>query len=76
MHAARLARSERLRHVLIVLKAHPHGLTTAELAGWTGSNAVHSDVAELRQNGIAVSCTYEGTARGRRIYRYKLEEAA
>ena len=76
MHAASLAKSPRLQRTLNVLKAHPAGLTTMELVHQTGSCAVHSDAAELRANGIPVSCEYQGTQNGRRIYRYRLEEAA
>jgi hypothetical protein len=77
MHAADLSRSPRLRRVLDVLKAHPDsGMTTLELVHWTGSCAVHSDIAELRANGIKVGCTYEGTRNGRRVYRYRLEDRA
>lgn len=76
MNAARLSNSPRLRRTLDVLRAHPDGLTTMALMQWTGSCAPHSDCAELRANGIAVSCTYQGMRDGRRIYRYKVEEAA
>lgn len=76
MHAATLERSPRLRRLRDVLAAHPDGLTTMALVQWTGSCAVHSDVAELRANGIGVACEYLGTREGRRVYRYRLEEAA
>lgn len=76
MHAAVLSRSPRLRRTLDVLRAHPDGLTTLALVQWTGSCAVHSDVAELRANGVNVACQYQGTRDGRRIYRYRIEEAA
>lgn len=76
MHAAKLCRSPRLMRTLDVLRAHPDGLTTLELVQWTGSCAVHSDVAEIRANGIGVACEYLGTRDGRRIYRYRVEEAA
>lgn len=76
MHAAKLDRSPRLARTLDVLRAHPGGCTTLELVLHTGSCAVHSDVAELRANGIPVRCVYERTANGRRVYRYTVEEAA
>jgi hypothetical protein len=76
MHAADLSRSPRLRRTLDVLRAHPDGLTTLALVQWTGSCAAHSDVAELRANGIKVACEYQGMRDGRRIYRYRIEEAA
>ena len=75
MHAGKLSNSPRLRRLLDVLEAHPDGLTTMELIHWTGSCAVHSDVAELRANGIKVGCQYERTVNGRRVYRYRLEAA-
>lgn len=76
MHAARVDRSRRLGRTLAILRAHPAGLTTAELQGWTGSVAIHSDCAELRANGYDVECAYQGTtAEGRRVYRYRLVEA-
>ena len=76
MHAAKLSRSPRLQRTLDVLRAHPGGCTTLELVLLTGSCAAHSDVAEIRANGIPVSCQYERTANGRRVYRYRVEEAA
>ena len=76
MHAARLDSSPRLKRTLAVLEAHPDGCTTLELVLLTGSCAAHSDVAELRANGIPVECRYERTANGRRVYRYRVREAA
>lgn len=78
MHAARLDSSPRLQRTLEVIRAHPGGCTTLELVLLTGSCAVHSDVAELRAepNKIPISCRYERTVNGRRVYRYRLEEAA
>lgn len=76
MHAAKLSRSPRLRRLRDVLEAHPDGLTTLALVQWTGSCAVHSDVAELRQNGVPVACEYQGKRDGRRVYLYRIEEAA
>lgn len=76
MHAARLSNSPRLQRTLDVLRAHPDGCTTLELVLHTGSCAAHSDVAELRANGVNVACAYDRTANGRRVYRYRIEEAA
>jgi len=76
MNAAKLSRSPRLQKTLEVLRAHPDGCTTLELVLFTGSCAAHSDVAEIRANGIPVSCSYQRTANGRRVYLYRLEEAA
>lgn len=73
MHAAKLEKSTRLRRVKELLLTFPEGLTTMEIATAAGSVAVHSDVAELRANGLGIECQYEGrTAEGRRVYRYVL----
>lgn len=72
MHAASLDRSSRLRRTIEVLRAHPGGCTTLDLVLLTGSCAVHSDVSELRANGIPISCEYERTTNGRRVYRYRI----
>lgn len=76
MHAAKLSRSPRLKRLLSILRAHPEGMTTMALVQWTGSCAVHSDVAEIRANGVPVACEYQGMRDGRRVFRYRLEEAA
>lgn len=79
MNHADLSKSQRLQAVARLLRDFPDGLTTFELASAAGSVAIHSDVAELRANGLDIDCQYEGkTAHGRRIYRYSLrvEEGA
>ena len=75
MNAATLSRSSRLQATLLALtRAGARGLTTHALADATGSMACHSDVSELRANGIAVTCVYEGrTHNGRKIYRYTIQ---
>ncbi len=76
-HAARLHSSARLQRVLDVLRGHPAGISTRDLILFTGSCAPHSDVAELRANGIRVDCEAAGKSRdGRRIFRYTLRERA
>ena len=76
-HAARLERSARLQRVLVVLRAHPAGITTRELILFTGSCAPHSDVAELRANGYLVACDGVGrTGDGRKVFRYTLKGKA
>lgn len=75
MNAARYGESYRLQKMYEeLLWVLDKGATTRQLARATGSCAVHTDISELRQNGIPITCTYEGTRNGRRIYRYKLEE--
>lgn len=74
MHAATLSRSARLQAVLAFLSDRgERGATTRELQDATGSCAVHSDIAELRANGVTVTRTYEGkTLFGRQVNRYRL----
>jgi hypothetical protein len=74
MRAARLSRSPRLQAVLEILSERGRiGATTREIQLETGSVAVHSDVAELRANGLTVCCSYDGLSeRGRRVYRYAI----
>lgn len=72
-HAATLADSERLIVLHSILSdGLPH--TTAELSERTGSMAIHSDVHELRQNGVAVGkARYVGLSQsGRKVYEYQL----
>ena len=75
MHAAKLANSARLRATLLALQRGP--ATTAWLAAVTGSCAVHSDIAELRANGVAVACRLLRVTPGtrRRVYEYRLANA-
>ena len=74
MHAATLARSPRLRRVLEALERNPNGLTTRGLILEANVCAVNSCAAELRANGVAVSCEPVPGAKG--VYLYRLEEAA
>ena len=76
MNAANADKSPRLRRMLEVLKAHPEGMTTFELQSWTQSCAVHSDVAELRQNGYQIERSREKNRNGRQIHRYRLRRKA
>ena len=47
--------------------------TTAEIAARTGSQAVHSDIAGVRANGIPVTCRYRGKSdNGAKVYEYAL----
>jgi len=71
MHAARLETSPRLKSVMAALwDGEWH--STMELAMRTGGCAIHSDIAELRANGIEIESRYEGvSANGRRVYAYR-----
>lgn len=74
MHAANLSKSARLQRTLTYLRgAGARGLSTSAISRRTGSMAVHSDIAELRANGVGVTCRYDHTTpAGRRVYRYRL----
>ena len=65
-------KSSRLKTLLDILKdgcSH----TTKELQDRTGSCAVHSDIAEIRANGITVVRRYAGkNMNGRQINYYSL----
>ncbi len=74
MNHAKLESSIRLDKMHQALWMSPWGATTRQLARMTGSCAVHTDISELRANGVKVSCVYEGLHNGRRRYRYRLEE--
>lgn len=74
MHAATLDTSERLARVLALLKRRGgRGATTREIIAEAKVCAVNSIVAEIRANGVAVECRYEGkTEDGSRVYRYAI----
>lgn len=74
MNAARLDESPRLQRVLDVL-SDGRSHTTREIVAAADVCAVNSCVAELRANGVGVSCS-QGFERGRRVFRYRLESAA
>lgn len=75
-HGERLDKSKRLRGLLWYFRnCGRRGLTTREIANWTGSVAPHSDVSDLRSNGINITRTREpNTPEGRQVHRYRLEE--
>jgi len=74
-HAARIESSPRLQRCLAALRRYgATGATTYQLFDATGSMAVHSDVSELRANGLRVDCWMDRAENGRRIYRYRLVE--
>lgn len=74
-HAASLKRSERLQRLLRALSADYYK-TTSILQAQTGSMAIHSDIHELRCEGVPVApAKYFGRNRnGSKIYGYKLME--
>lgn len=73
-HAARVESSERLQQTLEVLRCGDW------LDGWviaqqTRSQALHSDIHELRQNGFQIEQRYARTTdNGRRVSQYRLNE--
>ena len=72
-HAANLENSDRLKGLHKALSAG--GIfTTAKLQTLTGSMAIHSDIHELRQNGVPVSkAIYIGkNGEGKKVYGYQL----
>jgi biotin operon repressor len=71
-HAASLASSQRLQQTLaILLDFQWHD--GAAITGKTGSQALHTDIHELRENGIHIEQRYNGrTEDGRRISQYRL----
>ncbi len=74
MRAARLAHSPRLQalHELLAERG-ASGATSREIVLETGSCAPHSDVAELRANGLDVQCALDHVSPNRRrVYRYTL----
>jgi len=71
MHAGHLDTSQRLQNTL---KAIKDWATTLEISRYTGSMAVHSDIAALRAGGVKISSKYVGrTAFGNRTWAYRME---
>ena len=74
IHAGKLSSSARLQATLRVLSdCHAH--STRDIAETTGSQAVHTDIAELRANGLPVGpAVYAGRSQeGRKIYCYTMD---
>lgn len=71
-HFADIKKSSRLQKLHSVL-LRGGIFSTARLQRETGSMAIHSDVHELRCNGIKVKCTYLYEIEGRKVYGYSLE---
>jgi hypothetical protein len=71
MHYGSIETSEQLKATLAVLQQG--GIrTTATIRRATRSQAVHSDIAALRKNGIGIQTHPLGLRRGRRVYGYEL----
>jgi len=74
MHSAKVESSDRLARTLHFIRGmRAFGATTKEIASWTGSVAVATDVSELRKepNGYDIECLYDHTtATGRKVFRY------
>lgn len=66
--------SDRIQKPLAALKsAGERGLTPIELNQICNSTRASSDLSELRQHGIPIEKSYDGTSQnGRRVYRYRL----
>jgi len=75
IHYGSVESSRRLQRVVTYLTHRGHrGATTREIMQQAGVVAVNTAVAEIRANGIGISCTYERTLDdGSRVYRYVLE---
>ncbi len=71
MNAAKVESSPRLTHMLNVLKAHPEGLTTLQLQGWTNSCAVATDISEIRRSNYIIEREFLGVRNGRKVNRYR-----
>jgi len=68
IHAARIEKSERLRATARALRVYGNP-TTRQIGQMTGSCAVHTDIAELRANGLKIECRC--IHRGRFEYRLR-----
>ena len=71
-HAAKIENSTRLQQTLACLIDFSWH-DGAEITGATDSQALHSDIHELRENGYSIEQRYAGRAvTGRRISQYRL----
>ena len=71
MHAAKLGTSSRLQRVMRVLSdGQEH--STREIIRRAHVGAVSSIAAELRVNGISISCRQRTDESGQRIFVYRL----
>ena len=74
MRYARIQKSPRLQRVWSYLKAQgKRGASTREIIEATGQCAINSCIAELRAQGRAITCKFQGrTLDGASVYRYTL----
>jgi biotin operon repressor len=71
-HAAKIENSPRLQETLALLRDCTWH-DGADITAATGSQALHSDIHELRENGYTIEQRYAGrTDKGRRISQYRL----
>jgi hypothetical protein len=76
MHGANPDRSDRLKRVLDVLRAHPHGISSINLQEQAQTVAPGTCVSELRRAGYHVRCEYlMRKLNGSKVYIYTLGEA-
>jgi hypothetical protein len=76
MHAASPDKSERLKRVLDVLRAHPHGISSINLQEQAETVAPGTCVSELRRAGYPIKCEYlMRKANGSKVYIYTIGEA-
>lgn len=71
MNAGSIQTSGRLQATLAAIA---DWATTAQISTATGSMAVHSDIAALRANGVAVLAERVPGYHGRCVYRYRAEK--
>jgi len=74
IHAALVIGNPRLEPIMLAIQARKK-MTSLELHELTGSMAIHSDIAEIRERGYPISpAKYVGkSAAGRKIYEYSWE---
>jgi len=72
-HFADIKNSRRLQGVLEILQDGAEH-TTFDIMLKTKSCAVHTDIYELRKNGIKIDCRQNGKSEtGRKVFVYKIE---
>lgn len=74
MNYARLEQSPRLQTIYAALKTGPK--TTRDLIIETGYCAINSAIAEMRAQGINITCKMVGRTKGSSIYLYTMEREA
>jgi hypothetical protein len=74
LHYASLRTSKRLHRALSALEEFPGGLTTRQWSRRANICACNSVAAELRAQGIPITCTHEGrTKDGGQVFRYRIK---